>query len=172
MTHDELYLRIFHCRLIQRQRMAVFQHRLIRRCLPHMDSNRLIILLRQPIKRLHDRIGDIEMVIARIELDPHAGWTAQIGFDQLHLFFHGLRIKNEPIQPNAIPQEIRVIMRFRLQRPIAHDNTVFNAARFIRLCQMRRCILMPGGPGQCVKARPVTKMQMCINNLHRYPSFS
>ncbi len=125
VAHDELHVRPVGGHLVQRQGVAVFELGPGARGLAHVDGHRLAVFPGQLITGRVHRIGNILIVVARIELDAHAPGLLQVFLHQRHgLRRVGVFRETPAVQPDAVAHPGVVAVALHVQRPVAHHHAV------------------------------------------------
>ena len=143
--------------------MAVLQKGIGRRRQARVDGDGLIVLPGQFVDRVVEFIIDVDVVIARIELDAAALLALEVLFDLFHHEVH-IVIKNVAVQADTVTHVIGIVMAGRVQGLVAHDDAVDDIVILKGLVQTFFSIGITGSNSNLIEADIVTEMEMTVND--------
>ena len=134
-----------------------------------MDGDGFVVLFRQRIKRCESFFVNVEMAIARIELDADALPALEVFLDERDLLLWRAFLA-QGVKTDAIAEKSRVVMLLWLKALVPHDNAMHDAETLIGVLQMLCCIFMPCSKGDLIKVIFLAKVQVRIYDFHKvYP---
>ena len=163
MAHDELDIGIFDGRFIEGHGMTVLQEGVGRSRQARMDGDGLVILPGQLVNGVIELIVDVDVVIARIELDAAALLALEVLFDLGRHEVH-IVIKDVAVQADAVAHVIGIVMTGRVQGLVAHDDAVDDIVVLKGLVQAFFRIGIACSQGDLVEADVVTEMKVTVND--------
>ena len=167
MAHDELHSRVKDCGLVQGHGVAVAEKSAGHGSLAGVHGDGLVIVLRQLIDRVKPCVGDVDRLVAGIELDADTGRLLQILLDVVEGFAVVFLSQLIGLDADTVAQKTREFIVLGPKAVITHDDAAGDIQVGIGFPEMLLGILVACPVGADAEVFfPGNKVEMGVDNMH------